>query len=75
MQTKMFLAKVFGHFGEFEGVEDGTIIYIFEGEFLDETWGNDHHQVRNYNGRKALAVSKDNLKNLVESSSLVKELF
>ena len=68
MQTKTFLAKVFGHFGEFEGVQDRDTIYIFEGDFLGKTWGNDHYQVRNYNGRKALAVSKDNLKNLVESS-------
>lgn len=75
MQTKTFLAKVFGHFGEFEGVDCGDTIYIFEGDFLGRTWGNDHYQIRKYNGRNALQVSKSNLKNLVELSSLVKELF
>lgn len=75
MQTKVFLARAFGHEGIFEAFEDGRTLYIVEGKFLEKTWGNNHYLMKEFNGKKVLAVSKDNLIKLRKSSKLLDELF
>ena len=75
MQTKVFIGKVFGHEGIFQAFEEGRTLYIVEGKFLEKTWGNDHYQMKELNGKRVLAVAKDNLTKLKKSSKLMNELF
>jgi hypothetical protein len=80
MQAEKYIGQAFSYTGVFDVIKvittkDTTVFYVKTGEFLDKTWGNDHPQIKEFDGIKFLAINKTNFRFIRKLTSLEEELY